>query len=57
MDYYHNLVTQESWSEILKIQKNLKFILIGGWAVYLYTKALKSKDIDIIISFDDTLSS
>ena len=26
--------------------------MIGGWAVYLYTKALKSKDIDLIINYD-----
>jgi len=25
--------------------------LIGGWAIYLHTKALKSKDIGIIVDF------
>jgi hypothetical protein len=28
------------------------FTLIGGWAVYLYTEALKSKDIDLIVDFE-----
>ena len=31
------------------LQKNYNFVLIGGWAVFLYTKSLKSKDIDIIV--------
>jgi len=26
-----------------------RFVLIGGWAVWLYTQQLKSKDIDIVI--------
>lgn len=51
MEYYHNLVTQKSWEELQKLQKNVEFTLIGGWAVYLYTKTLKSKDIDIIIDY------
>lgn len=52
MAYYHNLVTQKSWEELQALRKKLKFVLIGGWAVYLYTKTLKSKDIDILIDFN-----
>jgi len=52
MEYYHDLVTQQSWQELQKLQHLIRFTLIGGWAVYLYTKALKSKDIDIICQFD-----
>ena len=52
MAYYHELVTQKSWQELQRLKKNHDFILIGGWAVYLYTKTLKSKDIDIIVDFD-----
>lgn len=52
MQYYHDLVTQKSWEELKKLQKTVKFVLIGGWATYLYTKTLKSKDIDILIDFD-----
>lgn len=51
MEYYHNLVTQKSWRELQNLRRLADFILIGGWAVYLYTKALKSKDIDIIIDY------
>lgn len=53
MEYYHNLVTQKSWQELQKLPKTVDFILIGGWAVYLYTKTLKSKDIDIIVDFGE----
>ncbi len=52
MDYYHNLVTEKSWKELQNMRRRLDFVLIGGWAVYLYTKALKSKDIDVIIDYD-----
>lgn len=51
MDYYHSLVTQKSFEELINLQKLIPFMLIGGWAVYLYTKALKSKDIDIIVDY------
>lgn len=52
MEYYHDLVTEKSWRQLQRLNQQVKFILIGGWAVYLYTKALKSKDIDIIIEFN-----
>jgi len=52
MEYYHNLITQRSWIELQNLKKMIDFVLIGGWAVYLYTGALKSKDIDIIVEFD-----
>ena len=49
--FYQNIITQKSWELLLSIKKQFKFILIGGWAVFLYTKNLKSKDIDVIIDF------
>lgn len=52
MAYYHDLITEQSWQELQKLQKKVRFILIGGWATYLYTKTLKSKDIDILIDYD-----
>ncbi len=52
MPFYHNQVTKKSWQELQKLNKELDFILIGGWAVYLYAQQLKSKDIDIIVGFD-----
>ena len=52
MEYWHNLITEKSLNVLQRIKKEFDFILIGGWAVYFYTKALKSKDIDIIINFE-----
>jgi len=52
MDYYHNLITEKSWRELTSLRRRLDFVLIGGWAVYVYTKTLKSKDIDIIVDYD-----
>lgn len=51
-DYYNDLITEKSWKTLQELQHKLKFVLIGGWAVYLYTHSLKSKDIDIIVDFD-----
>ena len=51
MPYYHDLVTEQSWGELARLQKRIPFVLIGGLAAYLYTKTLKSKDIDIAIDY------
>lgn len=53
MNYYHSLITTQSWEELKKLKQKIKFILIGGWAVFLYTKELKSKDIDILVEFEE----
>ena len=53
-EYWNSLLTEKSWSilqEIAKIPKEkLSFIVIGGWAAYLWTKLHKSKDIDIALA-------
>lgn len=51
MAFYHDLITEKSWQLLLDLRKKYQFILIGGWAVFLYTKALKSKDIDLVINY------
>ena len=53
MDFYHNLITEKSWSVLLELKKEYNFILIGGWAVFLYTHSLKSKDIDLVIEYGE----
>jgi len=53
MAYYHDLITQKSWQELKNLSKTTNFVLIGGWAVYLYAKTLKSKDIDILIDYSE----
>lgn len=52
-EYYHELITEKSWKVLQDLRKKFKFILIGGWAIFLYTNALKSKDIDIVIDYDE----
>lgn len=53
MNFYHNLVTQKSWQLLQDLRKKYQFILIGGWAVFLYTHALKSKDIDLVTEYEE----
>lgn len=49
MNYYRDQVTQKSWQILTGLSSKYQFVLIGGWAVWLYTKQLKSKDIDIVV--------
>ena len=49
-------VTQQNWNKLKKLTKEFDFVLIGGWAVYLYTGLHKSKDIDILVSLDTLYS-
>lgn len=53
MNFYHNLIIKKSWDLLKNLKKKYEFILIGGWAVYLYTQSLKSKDIDLVFSFSE----
>lgn len=53
MEYYHNIITEKSFQLLQELRKKYNFILIGGWAVFLYTHTLKSKDIDLIIDYDE----
>jgi len=52
MEFWNDIAADRSWEVLVRLRKEFDFILIGGWAVYLYTKAIKSKDIDIIADFD-----
>jgi hypothetical protein len=53
MSFYHDLITQKSWQALTGLKKKYRFILIGGWAVFLYTRALKSKDIDLVMEYEE----
>jgi hypothetical protein len=52
-EFYQDLIIEKSFKILQDLKREFKFILIGGWAVFLYTKALKSKDIDIIVDFQE----
>lgn len=52
MDYWHDLLTEKSWKLLQELKRKFPFVLIGGWAVYLWAHTHKSKDINIIVNFD-----
>ncbi len=52
MEYWNELITEKSWNVLQKL-KTINFVLIGGWASYLWTNSHKSKDIDIIVDFKE----
>lgn len=54
MPYWNELITQKSWEQLQELKKKgVKFVLIGGWAAWLYAKSHKSKDINIIVGFKE----
>jgi len=53
MEYWNTEITQKSWNVLQKIRKNINFILIGGWATYLWAKSHKSKDIDTVVDYNE----
>jgi len=42
-------IVEKSWRVLADVEGLADFILIGGWGVYLWTRKLKSRDIDICI--------
>src|SRR3989338_7038564 len=53
MEYWNSQLTEKSWKLLQELVKKYNFILIGGWAVYLWTKHQKSKDIDIVVDLSE----
>lgn len=52
MEFWNSEITNDSWNELLVLSRTYNFILIGEWAIYLYTKLHKSRDIDIVGDYD-----
>ncbi len=52
MEYWNDLITEKSWKILQDIKGKFNFVLIGGWANYLWTRKFKSKDIDMVIDFE-----
>ena len=42
-------VVERSWRVLSELKGFADFLLIGGWGVYLWTRKLKSRDIDVYI--------
>ncbi len=47
-------ITEKSWRVLNDLAAKVNPVLIGGWAVYFWTGALKSADIDVLMT-DDSL--
>jgi len=46
-------IVDKSWRVLGELRGYADFVLIGGWGVYLWTRKLKSRDIDIYIDQED----
>ncbi len=53
MELWNEIITEKSYNLLLELKKIGNFVLIGGWANWIYSQTAKSKDIDIYINFDD----
>ncbi len=52
MEFWQNWATERSWKALLGLRRSYEFTLLEGWAIYLYTKTMKSVDIDLIMERD-----
>lgn len=53
MEFWNSQLTEKSWKILQELRKKYNFILIGGWAIYLWTRQQKSKDIDIVVEISE----
>lgn len=53
MELWNEIITEKSRKLLFELKGMMNFVLIGGWAVWLYSQSIKSKDIDVYIDFDD----
>ncbi len=50
-DFWNSALTEKSWKILTGLVKEpFSFIVIGGWAAYLWTNLHKSKDVDIVVA-------
>jgi hypothetical protein len=50
-EFWNSEITDASFRKLQELNGEFDFVLIGGWAVYLYTKLQKSRDIDIVVDY------
>jgi hypothetical protein len=53
VEFWNEIIIDKSFKVLQELRKKIDFVLIGGWAVYFLTKTIKSKDIDIIVDFEN----
>ena len=51
-EFWPEIVTQKSWEKLVSLSQEYSFIVIGGWAAFLWTGLHKSKDINLVIDYD-----
>ena len=51
-EFWHESLTEQSWARLQELSKEIDFVVIGGWSVWLWTRQHKSRDIDILVDFD-----
>lgn len=52
-EFWNSEITEASWNGMKGLAKEIEFVLIGGWAIYLYSNLQKSRDINIIVGYDE----
>jgi len=52
MDFWNDEITKRSWERLMELKNKFNFVLIGGWAVFMYTGNNRSKDIDIVVDYN-----
>ncbi len=50
---YHDAIVERSWATLLDLKRRHRFVLIGGWAAWVYSRKAKSKDIDLVVDFEE----
>ncbi|MEM4335407.1 MAG: hypothetical protein QXL47_04730 [Candidatus Anstonellales archaeon] len=55
-EFWSEMVTRKSFEKLLELTKDYPVVVIGGWAVYLWTKIHKSKDIALVVDYDTLLA-
>jgi len=53
VEFWNENVIESSWKVLQELRKEFDFILIGGWASWLITKTLKSRDVDIVVDYQE----
>ena len=50
-EFWNEQLTAASWEKLQEMAKKYDFVLIGGWAAFLWTGMHRSKDIDIVVGY------
>ncbi|MDG7038675.1 MAG: hypothetical protein JRN37_05920 [Nitrososphaerota archaeon] len=51
-EFWNTEITEASWQGLQALRRKMDFLLIGGWAAYIYSRLQKSRDVDIVVDYD-----